>query len=122
MIAIRFVTYIITAQNIRLVHRSLFKSLYFITVALYIHHDWVYFITIKLSGDIEENPGPRSQPCNSLSICHWNLKSIPADNFIKLSLLRACISINVTLYAFLKPISTQVFHLIMAIWRYQGIL
>ena len=56
MIAIRFVTYIITAQNVRLVHRSLFKSLYFITVALYIHYVWVYFITIKLSGNIEENP------------------------------------------------------------------
>ena len=94
MIAIRFVTYIITAQNVRLVHRSLFKSLYFITVALYIHHVWVYFITIKLSGDIEENPGPQSEPCNSLSICHWNLNSIPAHNFIKLSLLRAYISIN----------------------------
>ena len=94
MIAIRFVTYIITAQNVRLVHRSLFKSLYFITVALYIHHVWVYFITIKLSGDIEENPGLQSEPCNSLSICHWNLNSIPAHNFIKLSLLHAYISIN----------------------------
>ena len=94
MIAIRFVTYIITAQNIRLVHRSLFKSLYFITVALYIHHVWVYFITIKLSSDIEENPGPQSKPCNSLYICHWNLNSISAHNFIKLSLLHAHISIK----------------------------
>ena len=58
MIAVRFVTYIITAQNVRFVCRSLSKSLYFITVALYIHHVWVYFITIKLGGDIEENPGP----------------------------------------------------------------
>ena len=94
MIAIRFVIYIITAENVRLVHRSLFKSLYFITVALYIHHAWVHFITIKLSGDIEENQGPQSKSCNSLFICHWNLNSIPAHNFIKLSLLRAYISIN----------------------------
>ena len=94
MIAIRFVIYIITAENVRLVHRSLFKSLYFITAALYIHHAWVHFITIKLSGDIEENQGPQSKSCNSLFICHWNLNSIPAHNFIKLSLLRAYISIN----------------------------
>ena len=46
MIAIRFVIYIINAQHVRLIHRSLFKSLYFITIAFYIHHDWVYFITI----------------------------------------------------------------------------
>ena len=29
-----------------------------------------------------------------MSICHWNLSSIPAHNFIKLSLLCAYISIN----------------------------
>ena len=45
------------------------------------------FLTIKLSGDIEENPGPQSKPCNNLSICHWNLNSFPA-------LLRAYISVN----------------------------
>ena len=94
MITIRFVIYIITAQNVRLVHQSPFKSLYFITVAFYIHHVWVYFITIKLSGDIEENQGPRSKPCNILSIWHWNLNSIPAHNFIKLSLLCGYISVN----------------------------
>ena len=53
----------------------------------------MYSITIKLSSDIEENPGLQSRPCSSLSICHWNLNSIPAHNFIKLSLLRAYISI-----------------------------
>ena len=94
MIPIRFVTYIITAGNAPLAHRSLFKSLYFITVALYIYYAWVYFITIKLSGDIEEDPGLQSTPCNSLPICHWNLNSIPAHNFIKLSLLRPYTSIN----------------------------
>ena len=54
MIAIRFVIYIITAQNVRLVHRSIFKSLYFITVALYIHHVWVYFITTKLTAILKK--------------------------------------------------------------------
>ena len=54
----------------------------------------MYFIPVKISGDIEENPGRQSKPCSSLSICHWNLNSIPAHNFIKMSLLRASISIN----------------------------
>ena len=86
--------WLITTQNVWHVHRSLSKGLFFITVALYIHHVWLYFITIQLSGDIEENTGPQSKPCNSLFICHWNLNCIPTHNFIKLSLLRAYISID----------------------------
>ena len=67
MIAITFVIYVINTQNVRLVQQSLLKSLYFITIAFYIDHIWVYF---KLSGENEENPGPQSKPCDSLSIFH----------------------------------------------------
>ena len=41
------------------------------------------------SGDIEKNPGPKTKSCQSFSICHWNLNSISAHNFSKLSLLQA---------------------------------
>ena len=56
----------------------------------------MYFITIKISGKIEENPaGLQSKSCNRLSICHWNLNSIPAYDFIKLSPFHhAYISVN----------------------------
>ena len=54
---------------------------------------WLYSLAIKCSGDIEENPGPKPNSCEYLSICDGNLNSISARNFIKLSLL---------LYAFLK--------------------
>ena len=54
----------------------------------------MYFITIKLSDDIKENTGPQPKSCDTLSICLWNLNSIPAHNFIKLSLLRAYISVD----------------------------
>ena len=54
----------------------------------------MYFRTIKLSGDIEENPDPQSKSCGSLSICHWNLNTVPAQNFGKLSFLCAYISVN----------------------------
>ena len=53
MIAIRFLIYIVAVKNVRLVHQSPLKSLYFIAIAFYIYHLWVYFVTIKLSGDIE---------------------------------------------------------------------
>ena len=38
---------------------------------------------------VEINPGPKCTPKASLSICHWNLNSISAHNYAKLSLLRA---------------------------------
>ena len=55
---------------------------------------WLYSLPIKRTGDIEENSGPKPNSCDCLSICHWNLNSISAHNFIKLSLHRAYISIN----------------------------
>ena len=42
---------------------------------------------ILLSGDIETNPGPTPSSGQCFSICHWNLNSITAHNFAKLSLL-----------------------------------
>ena len=64
------------------------------SVLSYIHYVWLYSLAIKLSDDIEENPGPKANSCDCLSICHWNLNSICARNFIKLSLLCAYISIK----------------------------
>ena len=43
-------------------------------------------------GDIESNPSPRKLKENTLSICHWNLNSITAHNFSKLTQLKAYIS------------------------------
>ena len=47
------------------------------------------FDLLMLCGDIESNPGPRPNSGQSFSICHWNLNSIAAHNFSKISLLRA---------------------------------
>ena len=55
---------------------------------------WHVFYLFKLSGDIEENPVPKLNFSQKLSICHWNLNSIEAHNFIKVSLLIAYNSIH----------------------------
>ena len=55
---------------------------------------WLYIFFIILSGDVELNPGPKSKAAQTLSVCHWNLNSIFAHNFPKLSLLRAYVSVN----------------------------
>ena len=94
VLTVRYAISLSSAQNIRFLRQSLFRSLYFISVVSYIHHVWLYSLAIKRSGDIEKNPGPKHNSCDCLSICHWNLNSISADNFIKLSLLHAYTSIN----------------------------
>ena len=46
------------------------------------------------NGDAEVNPGPMLHSCHSFSICHWNVKSLSAYNFIKVYLLQAYITIS----------------------------
>ena len=40
------------------------------------------------------NSGPRPNSCHSFSICYWNLNSLTAYNYLKLSLLRAYVAIK----------------------------
>ena len=54
---------------------------------------WFYIKKIILSGDVETNPGPQSKRCQEFSICHWNLNSISTHSFIKVSLVKAHVTI-----------------------------
>ena len=55
---------------------------------------WLQILLVLLSGDVEINPGPKGTPKANLSICHWNLNSISAHNYVKLSLLRAYLAFH----------------------------
>ena len=59
-----------------------------------ISHIWVCSILITLSSDIENNAGPKSSSCDEFSICNWNLNTITVHKFIKISVLRAYVSIH----------------------------
>ena len=49
----------------------------------------LYFCYILLThGDIEVNPGPKKN-CSTSFSCHWNLNSLIAHNYLKLSSLQA---------------------------------
>ena len=52
----------------------------------------IFLYLFKLGGDVEENLEPKPSSDETFSICHWNLNSISAHNYIKLSLLRAYVS------------------------------
>ena len=49
-----------------------------------LHSQWLVFRIILLSGDIEMNPGPET-----LDFCTWNLNSITAHDFLRVSLIEA---------------------------------
>ena len=59
-------------------------------IFLYVDHFRTFKFALKLSGDVEENPG--SKPSPSQSFDQWNLNSISAHKCITLSLLRAHVS------------------------------
>ena len=50
---------------------------------LYLSYIWLYSILLKLSGDVEENAGPKPKRYQTFSICHWNISNVSADNFSK---------------------------------------
>ena len=53
---------------------------------LSLHFLWILYFALRLlqHGDIELNPGPKY-----FSICHWNLNSLTAHNYLKVSQLQA---------------------------------
>ena len=58
--------------------------LYFSITLIYVNHFWLYNIFIRICGEVEENPGPKPSSNQIFSICHWNLNSISAHDYIKL--------------------------------------
>ena len=55
---------------------------------------WSRPFLILLSGDIETNPGPKPISEQSFSICRWNLNSISAHSYTKISILTAYILVH----------------------------
>ena len=63
-------------------------------IKIYIKYvTWYIQSILLLSGDIETKPGPVCANLQSLSICHWNVNIITTENFIKIPILQACLTI-----------------------------
>ena len=60
------------------------------------HFHLMFFIVLLIitHGDIELNPGPRRDPFRNLKICHWNVNSLLAHSFQKVSLIEAYNSLH----------------------------
>ena len=46
-------------------------------------------ILVLKAGDIELNPGPNKKSHSYFSCCHWNVNSLPTDNYCKVAALKA---------------------------------
>ena len=89
-----FSEYLELQSRSKFIIASLNKIIFFTVAVILTNNFWHVLYLIKLSGDIEENPGPKLNSSQILSIYHWNLNSIAAHNFIKVSLLIAYNSIH----------------------------
>ena len=78
----------------RLISLSVFRIFYICILLAFIHSLWLYLVIFNRSGDIEKNPWPKHNSCQSFSICHWNLNNIPAHIFLELSHLPAYITVH----------------------------
>ena len=76
-------------RKVRLQLITLLYSVMIVNVIL-----WYFFRLLELSGDIEFNSGPKPDSSQSFPICQWNLNSMSAPNYSKISLLTAYISMH----------------------------
>ena len=73
---------------------SAFAMFYVVCIYL-LSVKWLYKIfLILLSGNVEINPRTKRNTDKTLSICHWNLNSLVAYNYIKLFLLKVYIAVH----------------------------
>ena len=61
---------------------------------MFIQYIWVHALLIRQNGDIEMNPGSRANTFHSFPISYWNLNSLTAHNYLKVSPLRAYVAIT----------------------------
>ena len=87
---------IFVCNTIKIFLFSRFRKIKGVFVSIFVFTFFVSFFSRKLllSGDIETNTGPRRTLNNHFTICHWNLNSISAHNFVKVQLLKAYLAVR----------------------------
>ena len=70
----------------RLLNYCLLRYIFLFQICIFVPYIRLGLI---ISGDIETNPGPNNLDDQNLTICHWNLNGLAANNYVKISLLEA---------------------------------
>ena len=79
---VSFCLIVLFRKNNKTINLLANKIRFIYMLSTYLFHVWLCLVLTKGSGDIEQNPGLKPSSCQSFSICHWNLNSISAHNFI----------------------------------------
>ena len=58
------------------------------------NHNFQVFFLISFIIHIELNPGPKKKSHSYFSCCHWNINSLPIDNYCKVAALKAYNSVQ----------------------------
>ena len=69
-------------------------ALSFLFFTFFAYHPWLFIHLIKITDNVEENTEPKRYSRQFLTICHWNLNSTGAHNFIIVALLKAYLSVH----------------------------
>ena len=92
LVFFRFIMYLffivipkVTFSNMTIIIRYYFSYIFSIFLVYLLYN----IRLIRLSGDIEVNPGPKTSSFKEFSVCHWNLNSISSHDFLKVKLLTA---------------------------------
>ena len=68
----------------------------------FFHNSFLSILVLK-AGDIELNPGPNKKSHSYFPCCHWNVNSLPNENYCEVSALRPIILfINMIFYVLVK--------------------
>ena len=54
----------------------------------------VFIDLILLCGNVKKNQRPKTKPNDNLSLCHWNVNSIPSYNFQKIAALESFVAMH----------------------------
>ena len=81
-----------SVQKFDLFEILLVCSYYFESAFTFLLMLTLIFLLLQYHGDIGLNPGPQKLKPKSLLVCHWNLNSLSAHNFSKLTQLKLYIS------------------------------
>ena len=74
--------------------KFLISCFYLFVSCSYLYHIWLFLRLMHPSGNIEQNPGPKKNLCQTFSIGHWNLNSLVTQYFTKVALLKAYLSVQ----------------------------
>ena len=86
----------LSKTDISVIKTYLANCMYVVILYCFLEQLWITRWRIGMSEDVELNLGPKRNSCQSqsFSICHWNLNSLIAHSFAKVSLLAAYLSVN----------------------------